>query len=101
MWRWSAEYDTPAKRKKLAIKFGDITSQFVEVGSHPAIGEADVASFRSAVDAEWGGDENNRPFVFDDYGKCVVISYPNSARLELVPKIAAIGQRFGLNASEF
>lgn len=101
LWRWSEEYDTPSKRKKKAVKFGDITSQFVKSGDHPAIGDSDIVAFRSALDHEFGEDEDNRPFVFYDHGKCAVVNYPNVVRLELVPKVAGIGRRFGLNASEF
>jgi hypothetical protein len=34
LWRWSAEYDTPAKREKKAIKFSDITSSFPKTEDH-------------------------------------------------------------------
>lgn len=101
LWRWSPEYDTPAKRKKKAVKFGDITSQFAASGDHPAIGNGTIATFREALDQEFGKDEDNRPFVFYDHGKSAVINYPNAVRFELVPRIAGIGRQFGLNASEF
>jgi hypothetical protein len=101
LWRWSPEYDTPSKRKKKAVKFSEITSQFAASGDHPAIGDADISAFRIAIDQEFGEDEHNRPFVFYDHGKCAVINYPNVVRFELVPKVANIGRRFNLNASEF
>ncbi|MBE1527365.1 hypothetical protein GGC65_001821 [Sphingopyxis sp. OAS728] len=100
-WKWSEEFDTPAKRKKSGIKFGSIAAQFVISGDHPAIGNGDIASFRAALDVEFGGDQDNRPFVVEDYGKCAVINYPNAVRFELVPKVAGIGKRFGLNSAEF
>ena len=101
LWKWSDEFDTPAKRKKHGLKFGHITSQFAQTGDHPAIGKADIAAFRQAVDSEFGSDEDQRPFVFEDYGKCAVVNYPNAVRFELAPRIYAIGRRFGLNSSEF
>lgn len=101
LWRWSEDFDTPAKRKKQGVKFGDITSHFASTGDHPAIGEADVTAFRAAVDDVFGSDEDNRPFVFEPYEKCAVINYPQAVRFDLVPKIADLGRRFGLNASEF
>lgn len=101
LWRWSQDYDTPSKRKKKAVKFGDITSQFADSGDHPAIGEGDMIAFRDALDQEFGEGEENRPFVFYDHEKCAVINYPNAVRFELVPRVAGIGRRFGLNASEF
>ncbi len=101
LWKWSPDYDTPAKRRKNGVKSSDVTSQFAKESDHPAIGDADIAAFRIAVDAEFGADEDNRPFVLEDYGKCAVINYPNSARFEIAPKVAGVGKRFGLNASEF
>ena len=101
LWKWSEDFDTPAKRKKHSLKFRDITTRFTVAGDHPAIGMADIESFRQAIDAQFGDDEDHRPFVFEDYGKCAVINYPNAVRVDLVPVVAAIGRRFGLNASEF
>lgn len=65
------------------------------------MGEADLNGFRSAIDIEFGADPEERPFVFEQYDRCVVINYPNSVRVELVPRVASIGRRFGLNSSEF
>jgi hypothetical protein len=100
-WKWSPEFDTPRKRKKAGLKFADITAQFSATEDYPAIDEADINSFKKAVDAIFGTDESARPFVLEIYPKCAVVNYSDSVRFELVPKIAAIGRRFGLNASEF
>ncbi|HRD46632.1 MAG TPA: hypothetical protein PLF78_09140 [Caulobacter sp.] len=99
LWRWSADYDTPAKRKKHTVKFGDITSQFAKTEDHPAIGDADVVGFARALDDEFGADEERRPFVVERHSKCVVVNYPNTVRFDLAPRVAAIGRRFDLNAS--
>lgn len=101
LWKWSDDFDNPVKRKKVKLKFNDITGEFTKSGGHPAIGVADIRAFCSAIGSEFGQNEDNRPFVFEDYGHCAVINYPNSVRFEIVPKVAAIGKRFGLNASEF
>lgn len=101
LWRWSQDYDTPSKRKKRALTFRDITSRFTRTGDHPAIGESDIAAFRKAMDQAFGADENTRHFVFHQHDKCAVVSYSDTVRIALVPKIASIGRRFGLNASEF
>ncbi|MDV2984130.1 UNVERIFIED_CONTAM: hypothetical protein Q9R58_07430 [Methylobacteriaceae bacterium AG10] len=81
--------------------FDDITTEFAKTGNHPAIGEADIAAFRDAVESAFGVDEEERLFVFEQYDKCVVINYPNAVKISLVPKIADIARRFGMNASEF
>ena len=101
LWKWSDDYDTPAKRKKHKIKFGDITGQFAQTADHPAIGSADIAGFVRALDEEFGADEDRRPFVLERHSRTAVINYLNAVRLDLVPRVAAVGRRFGLNASEF
>lgn len=101
LWSWSEEFDTPAKRKKSKLKFGDITASFAEHGHHPAIGQADIDGFRREIEAVFGTDELDRPFVLELYEQCAVINYPSSVRFELVPKVARLGRKFRLNASEF
>lgn len=101
LWRWADEYATPAKRKKMGIKFADIIAAFANTGDHAAIGDADIPAFRAAVDGVFGTDEDRRPFVFEQHPKCAVVNYAQAVRLDLVPKIADLGRRFGQNASEF
>ena len=101
LWKWSSDFDSPAKRKKAKVKFGDITAQFASTGSHPAIGDAAVPAFRVALDARFGSDELARPFVLEQHPNCAVINYSESIRFDLVPKVAEIGKKFGLNAAEF
>jgi hypothetical protein len=101
LWRWSDDYSTPAKRKKRGLKILDVTAEFTRTGDHAAIGDADISAFRAAVDALFGADEDKRPFVFEQYPRCAVINYTQAVRFDLVPKIADLGRRFGLNASEF
>ncbi|MBX7104747.1 MAG: hypothetical protein K1X57_11745 [Gemmataceae bacterium] len=101
LWKWSPEFNSAAKRKKVGLKFGDITAQFMASGDHPAIGDADITGFRAALEAVFGADELARPFVLKLHPKCAVVNYSEAVRFELVPKVADIGRRFGLNASEF
>jgi hypothetical protein len=101
MWKWSKDFDSPAKRKKAKLKFRDITAGFAASGHHPAIGDADISGFRAALAEVFGNDELARPFVFEPYPKCAVVNYSESVRFELVPRVAAIGRKFGLNAAEF
>jgi hypothetical protein len=101
LWKWSPEFDTAAKRKKVGLKFSDITAEFIATGLHPAIGDADIAGFRAALEVAFGTDELARPFVLEQYPRCAVVNYSESVRFDLVPKVANIGRRFGLNAAEF
>jgi hypothetical protein len=101
LWKWSSAFDTPAKRKRAGLKFAHITGAFATSGHHPAIGDADISGFRTALEAVFGTGEVARPFVLELNPKCAVINYEESVRFDLVPKIADIGRRYGLNASEF
>lgn len=101
LWKWSADYDTPSKRKRKGVTFSQITSEFAATGDHPALGEADIDGFCRALDEQFGADEQRRMFAVESYFRCAVVNSPLSTRLELIPKVAAAGRRFGLNASEF
>jgi hypothetical protein len=101
LWKWSRDFESPAQRKKVGLKFGDITAAFAASGHHPAIGDADISGFRYALEAVFGTDELARPFVLELHPNCAVVNYSASVRLELVPKVAGIGRKFGLNAAEF
>ena len=101
LWKWSEGFDSPAKRKKAKLKFGDVAAAFAASGRHPAIGDADISGFRAALEAVFGADELARPFVLELHANCAVVNYAESVRFELVPRVAGIGRRFGLNAAEF
>jgi hypothetical protein len=101
LWNWSEGFDTPAKRKKAKLKFCDVTAGFAANGHHPAIGQANIEGFKKEIEAVFGSDEVARPFVLELYEQCAVINSPSSVRFDLVPKVASIGRKFGLNASEF
>ena len=101
LWKWSKEFDSPAKRKKVGLKFGDITAAFAASGNHPAIGDADIGGFRAALETVFGTDELARPFVLEQHPRCAVLNYSESVRFEFVPKVAGIGRKFNLNAAEF
>jgi hypothetical protein len=101
LWKWSKDFEASASRKRAKLKFDDITAAFAASGDHPAIGDADISGFCAAVQAVFGTDELARPFVLEQYPKCAVVNYSESVRFELVPRIADLGKKFGLNAAEF
>ncbi len=101
LWKWDQDFDTPAKRRKAGVKNSEVAKSFGREGEHIAIGSADVQAVRIALDAEFGADEENRPFVVEDYGKCVVVNYPNDVRLEIAPKLGAIARKLRMNSCEF
>jgi len=101
IWKWSSDYDTPAKRRKLKGKFGDVTSTFAKDGDSPAFVEYEIGRFLDAVNAVYRQAAEERPFVLEEYERCLNFSIPNSARLEVVSTIGRIAMAHGLNASEF
>ena len=101
LWKWSNDFDSPSKRRNAKLKFEDVTAGFSASGHHPAIGNADLSGFKAALEAIFGADELARQFVFEHHPNCAVVNYSESVRFELVPRVAAIGRQFGLNAAEF
>ncbi len=101
VWKWASDYDSPAKRKKKKIKMSDVSSGFAKVGSHEAIGEADLEPYISKVEEIYGSDELNRPFVLERYENCVVFNYGNNDGPTIVPVLGNLAMSFGLNGSEF
>jgi hypothetical protein len=100
LWKWSRDFGSPARRRKAGLEFRNITAGLAANGHHPAIGGADIDGFRAALEAVVGTDDLARPLVLEQYPNCVVVNYSESVRFVLVPKVADIGRKFGLNAAE-
>jgi len=101
VWKWSEDYDSPAKRKRQKIKFRDVTSAFAETGDHPAIAATDMSAYLEKVFEEFGPESPDLPFVVERYENCVVFNYGSSVRFEIVPKLGNLAMAMGLNGSEF
>jgi len=101
VWKWSSDYDSPSKRRKLKVKFSNVTSAFASDGDSPAFREFDRAPFLDDVTRAYNMPVEERPFVLEEYERCLNFSIPNSERFEVVPSVGKIAMRHGLNSSEF
>ena len=101
LWKWSKAFDTKSKRQKAKLKFKDITDQFNLTENHPAIGETNIDLYIKELGDTFGRGFRNRKFKIKRYQNCVVLFYNAKNRIDLLPKIAAIGKKYQLNASEF
>lgn len=101
IWKWSSDYDTPAKRKKKKIKMSDVASGFAATGTHEAIGEVNLEPYIEKVEEIYGAGELERPFVLERYTNCIVFNYGGGERQEIVPTLGNLAMSFGLNGTEF
>src|SRR5262249_37081949 len=101
VWSWSKEYDTPAKRRKQKIKFGDIGETWAETGGHPCMAEFDFGDFEADVVAKLGPEIVDGPYILERYPRSLCYNLSQSRAHELVPTIGNIARKFGLNAAEF
>ena len=100
VWKWSEEFDSPAKRKKLKIRFGDVTSAFIESGDSPAFGDFDMDGFLASVSELYPEPEDDRPFVIERYTRAICFSIPNQAAGELIPKLGELAMKHSLNGAQ-
>ena len=101
VWKWSDDFDSPAKRKRHKLKFTDVTSAFAKTGDHPAIAEADMSEYLTKVFNRFGPESPDLPFVVKRYRKCVVFNYGSAVRFEIVSILGQLAMSMGLNGSEF
>lgn len=101
VWRWSEDFDTPAKRKRQKLKTADVTQCFAENGDHPAIGDADLSAYLAKVFEEFGPESTELPFMVERYDKCVVFNYGGGVRFEIVPILGKLAMSMGFKAAEF
>ena len=100
IWKWSEDLNTPAKRKKAKIKFGDVTSAFIETGDSPAFGDFDLDCFLDSVSELFPEPEEERPFVVERYQKAICFSIPNQSAGEIIPKLGGLAMKQSLNGAQ-
>jgi hypothetical protein len=100
VWKWSPEYDTAAKRRKLGVKYPDITRAFMEAESHAAMLEHDFAEFESAIITEVGPEMDDGPYILQRYGCARVFDLPFSQVPALVQKIGSLARMHGLTSAQ-
>ena len=100
VWKWSEDFDSPAKRKKAKIKFGDVTSAFLRTGDSSAFGDFDLDGFLDSVSKTFPEPEEERPFVAERYPRAICFSIPNQSAGELIPKLGGLAMKHGLNGAQ-
>jgi len=100
VWKWSPDYDTPAKRRRHKLKFPDVTNGFIEDGTHPAIGEADISPYIEKILEQFQPESSDIAVEIEECTNCVVLSYANIDRIEVVTILGRLAMSMGLNASE-
>ena len=98
IWKWSDDFDTKSKRRKL--KFGDIKTAYSLAEDHPALGPADFSNFLDEVTKMFGADRDSWPFVLQVAAKAVLVSYASANRFSVVPAVGRLAMKCGLNGAE-
>ena len=101
VWAWSEEYNTSERRRRLGVKYKDITTGFAEKGDHPAMRAFDFQDFEAAVVELVGPETVDGPYILEPYPKARCYNMPYSQALRLVPLIGTLARRFGLTSAEF
>jgi hypothetical protein len=100
VWKWSAEYDTGAKRRRLGVKYPDIAGSFMENESHPAMLEHDFSAFESDVVAAFGPEQDDGPYILERHACARVFHLPVSQVPALVSQIGDLARKHGLTSAQ-
>ena len=100
VWKWSEDYDTPAKRKKLKIKFSNVTSSFVEDADSPAFGDYDIDSFLDVIREHYPSWDDEHLFGVERYSRAICFSIPNSTAHDLIPGLGNLAMKHNLNGAQ-
>lgn len=100
VWAWSKEFDTPAKRKKLKIKFDEIMGVWADKGDHPSMAKFSFGEFEAAVVEKIGPEKVDGSYILERYPRSLCYNLPFSQAPKLIPLIGTMARKFGLNAAE-
>jgi hypothetical protein len=100
VWKWSAAYDSAAKRRKLGLKVGDILAAFARDDAHPGMAPHDFTAFEEAVRAEIGPEKTDGPYILDRSACARTYNMPFSQEAALVPVIHRLARAHGLTTAE-
>lgn len=100
VWKFSPAYDSAVKRRKLKVKYGDITAAFAKDGRHPAMAQHDFRAFEEAVVAEIGPEVDDGPYILERSACARVFDMPFSQVDRLVPAIGELARAHGLTSAE-
>jgi hypothetical protein len=97
VWKWTPSYDSSAKRRKLGVKYEDITAAFGRDHEHAAMAAHDFAAFEKDVLAEVGPLGIDRP---KRHPCALVFEVPSRQVPALVMKIGMLARKHGLTSAE-
>jgi hypothetical protein len=100
VWKWSPDYDTAAKRRKLGVKYPDVVGGFMQDEAHPAMAPCDFKEFDQTVVEAVGPEEDDGPYILERHACARVFNLPDSRVQELVPKIGKLAQKLGLTSAQ-
>lgn len=100
VWKWTPDYDTAVKRRKLGVKYADVTGGFSQVEAHPAMADFDFHEFEQAIVEAIGPEEDDGPYILERHLSARVFNMSASRTQELVPKIGRLAQKHGLTSAE-
>lgn len=100
VWKWIPDYDTAAKRRKLGVKYADVTGGFSQAEAHPAMADFDFQEFDQATIEKIGPEEDDGPYILERHACARVFNIPASRVQALLPKIGKLAQKHGLTSAE-
>lgn len=100
VWKWSGDFDTPAKRKKHRLRFADVVASFAQGGHHPAMAAHDFVEFDRRLVEALGPEVVDGPYILERHPCARVANLPASRAAALVPVVGGLAQSCGLNAAE-
>ena len=99
VWKWSADYDTASKRRKLGVKYADVVRGFIENEAHPAMAEHDFEAFERSVEDAVGAEEIDGPYIIERCACARVFNLRADAPSSL-PLIGRLAQKHGLTSAQ-
>jgi hypothetical protein len=101
VWKWTPAYDSAAKRRKLGVKYAEITAAFAEDSKHPAMAKHDFRPFEKAVFDQIGPAVTDGPYLLERSTYARVFNMPFRQVEKLVPRLTLIARAHGLTSAEF
>ena len=100
VWRWTEAYASGPKRRKLHLKYEDVTSAFLTHREHAAMAPCDFQAFEQDVFARLGPPKVDGPYILERYPCARVFDMSYRQAPEWVPIIGAIARSHALTSAE-
>ena len=100
IWKWGDDFTTPYSRRKHKLTMPHVAAALIDEEDHVAAGDFDQQELIRQIDELYPQPAEDRPFVFEQYNRHVVVNIPLQFRFEVVPKIGGLAMKLALNGSE-